>query len=75
MIPADATTTLQIKLMYTPMSGQHADSEEESMSKLTKNPEPIHQENEERSIWDSNIWLVLGLGVGAFLGLITYTQH
>lgn len=64
-----------IKLMYTPMSDQHADSKEESMLELTENPELNHQENKERSIWDSNIWLLLGLGVGALLGLLTYTQH
>lgn len=45
------------------------------MPELTKNPEPNHQENKVRSIWDSNIWLLLGLGVGALLGLLTYTQH
>lgn len=61
--------------MYTPMSDQHADNKEESMPELTKNPEPNHQENKARSIWGSNIWLLLGLGVGALLGLLTYTQH
>lgn len=59
--------------------GQHAASKEESMSELTKNPELNHQENKARSIGDSNIWLLLGLGVGAgvgaFLGLLAYTQH
>lgn len=45
------------------------------MLELPENPELNHQENKARSIWDSKIWLLLGLGVGALLGLLTYTQH
>lgn len=45
------------------------------MPELTENPEPNHQENENSSIWDSNIWLLPCFGVGALLGLLSYTQN
>lgn len=45
------------------------------MLKKNDSSVPRQHRNENRSIWNSNVWLLLGLGLGAFIGLLTYTQH